>query len=119
LCSAAQDRSAVRSGALQPQNNCILELRHPTSDPLHRCIPEPTARLNAGRPTTRDRGIALALARSGDLECEFESLLFGVSGHDPLTLAGAAMLFVTVAAAAAAIPARAASRVDPVASLRQ
>jgi hypothetical protein len=46
-------------------------------------------------------------------------LLFGVSSYDPLTLVGASVLFVLVAIAAAALPSRAAARVNPVLALRQ
>jgi predicted permease len=56
---------------------------------------------------------AVALARSA------ESLLFGVSSLDPLAVAGAAMALLVLAAVAAAIPARAAARIDPVLALRQ
>jgi putative ABC transport system permease protein len=48
-----------------------------------------------------------------------QTLLFGVSSVDPMALGGAAGVFLTVAGLAAAIPARAASRVDPVLALRQ
>jgi predicted lysophospholipase L1 biosynthesis ABC-type transport system permease subunit len=41
-----------------------------------------------------------------------QTLLFGVSSVDPMALGGAAGVFLTVAGLAAAIPARAASRVD-------
>ena len=60
-------------------------------------------------------GCAVALAVTRWIE----SLLFGVSGADPLTIVGAATVFLLVAAAAAALPARAATRVDPVLALRQ
>jgi predicted permease len=47
------------------------------------------------------------------------SVLYGVSSYDPLTLGGASLLFVLVAIAAAALPSRAAARVNPVLALRQ
>ena len=47
-----------------------------------------------------------------------QSLLVGVSASDPITLATAAAVLLTVAACAAVVPARRAARVDPVISLR-
>lgn len=46
-------------------------------------------------------------------------LLYGVSSYDPLTLAGASVIFLLVAIAAGALPSRAAARVNPVLALRQ
>ena len=46
------------------------------------------------------------------------SLLYGVSSVDPLTFAGAALLFSLVAAIATYVPARRAARLDPLAALR-
>jgi ABC-type lipoprotein release transport system permease subunit len=45
------------------------------------------------------------------------SLLFDVEPTDPITLAGAAFLLVAVTAMAAYLPARRASRVDPLFAL--
>jgi predicted permease len=59
-------------------------------------------------------GCALAVAGTRTLG----SLLFGVSPLDLPTLAGATALIAAVALAAAYIPARAASRVDPMLALR-
>lgn len=48
-----------------------------------------------------------------------ESLLFGVPVHDPATFIGVAALLVAVSTPAAFIPARRATKVDPVIALRQ
>jgi putative ABC transport system permease protein len=59
-------------------------------------------------------GCALALVATRGLR----SLLYGVSATDPLTFAGASLAFVAVALLASFAPARRATRVDPVQSLR-
>jgi ABC-type antimicrobial peptide transport system permease subunit len=46
-------------------------------------------------------------------------LLYGVSSDDPVTLLGACIVFAIVAVLAAALPSRAAVRVDPALALRQ
>jgi predicted permease len=48
-----------------------------------------------------------------------QSLLYGVSPRDPLTIAGVAGLFIATAFLASSIPALRASRVDPLIALRQ
>jgi putative ABC transport system permease protein len=55
---------------------------------------------------------SLALSRS------LTSLLFGVSATDPITFLEVALLLIFVALAACYIPARRASRLDPVIALR-
>ena len=47
-----------------------------------------------------------------------ESMLFGVTSHDPATFMTAPLLLVTVALAACAIPAWRAANIDPVTVLR-
>jgi len=59
-------------------------------------------------------GAAVAIASTGVLR----ALLFGVEPTDPLTFATMVLLFVAVAVLACYIPARRASKVDPIAALR-
>jgi ABC-type antimicrobial peptide transport system permease subunit len=47
-----------------------------------------------------------------------DTLLYGVSAHDPLMMIYAAATFLAVAAVAAAMPARRAARIDPLRALR-
>jgi putative ABC transport system permease protein len=62
-------------------------------------------------------GIAGALALTRVL-VSFSAFLFGVKAYDPFTLAGVTLLFVVVAAVACWLPARRASRTDPLVALR-
>ena len=57
------------------------------------------------------------IAASG-LTRYLEGMLFGVTPLHPATFAGASMLFITVALAAAYMPASRATRVDPMVALR-
>jgi predicted permease len=59
-------------------------------------------------------GLPLAFASSRTLR----TLLFGISDADPVTFAGAAIFFLVLGLAAAAVPARRAARIDPVVALR-
>jgi putative ABC transport system permease protein len=63
-------------------------------------------------------GIVAGLVGALTLSRLLGSLLFGVSAVDPLTYAGAIMLFGMVALLACYIPARRAARVDPMVTLR-
>ena len=63
-------------------------------------------------------GIALGLPAAVGLSRLVESQLFGIQPHDPLTLAAATIGLALVSAAAGYLPARRATRVNPVQALR-
>ncbi len=63
-------------------------------------------------------GIVIGLAASLALNRVVESLLVGVGSTDPITFAGIPAILLSVAMVASYIPARRATRVDPVAALR-
>jgi predicted permease len=63
-------------------------------------------------------GVAVGLAISALAAQLLASLLYGISALDSATFCGVAILILAVAAAASLIPARRATRVDPVVSLR-
>jgi ABC-type antimicrobial peptide transport system permease subunit len=65
-------------------------------------------------------GVALALGLSAALALThlLSSQLYGVTATDPLTFAAAAALLAAVAMAASFLPARRATKIDPVETLR-
>jgi predicted permease len=63
-------------------------------------------------------GIALGLGAALTTTRWLESLLFGLKPSDPLTIGLAALILLAVAAIAGYLPARRASRVDPLVALR-
>jgi putative ABC transport system permease protein len=62
--------------------------------------------------------VALGLIGSFAATRLMSSLLFGVSATDPLTYGGVAILLAAVALFACLIPARKATKVDPMIALR-
>lgn len=63
-------------------------------------------------------GLALGMIVSRVLASALGSLLFGVKSGDPLTFIGMGALLIAVAAVAGYVPARRASRIDPMVALR-
>jgi putative ABC transport system permease protein len=63
-------------------------------------------------------GVVIGLGAAFALARWMETLLFGVRPTDPLTFAGIAAVLSLVSLAASLIPARRATRVDPLVSLR-
>jgi ABC-type antimicrobial peptide transport system permease subunit len=64
-------------------------------------------------------GAGLGLTAAFALSRFLESLLFGVTTHDPATFAGVAALLAIVSAFAVVIPARRATMVNPMVALRK
>jgi ABC-type antimicrobial peptide transport system permease subunit len=64
-------------------------------------------------------GLALGLAGAYGLSQVLTELLTGVTATDPVTFASITVLLSAVAGAACLIPARRASRLDPVVALRE
>jgi putative ABC transport system permease protein len=64
-------------------------------------------------------GVALGLIAAGLLARLMAGLLFGIAPRDPITFAAGAALLLSIALAASYVPARRASRVEPVTALRE
>jgi putative ABC transport system permease protein len=64
-------------------------------------------------------GLAIGLAASLVLARYLQSLLFGVTAHDATVFAGVTVVLLAVAAAACCLPARRATRIDPMEALRE
>jgi ABC-type antimicrobial peptide transport system permease subunit len=64
-------------------------------------------------------GVALGVAAALALTRVMATLLVGVSPRDPVTLIGGAALLLAVAIVASYIPALRASRIEPMAALRE
>ena len=71
------------------------------------------ARLPWNRP-----GLVAGMLASIAAERFVNALLYGVSPRDPLTIAAVALLLMLVGLAASYLPARRATRIDPVTALR-
>jgi predicted permease len=67
---------------------------------------------------TTGAGVTIGIAGSLVLTRAIQSLLFGVSAADPVTLAGVALLLGSAALLASYVPARRATEVDPMVALK-
>jgi len=63
-------------------------------------------------------GVVAGLAGSIALSRSFETMVFGIEPTDPVTYAGVVLVLLCTAAGASLIPARRASKVDPMVALR-
>jgi putative ABC transport system permease protein len=64
-------------------------------------------------------GIAVGLVISLLVGRALSTMLFGISAPDPISLAGASVILIAVAALACYFPVRSASQVDPMVALRE
>jgi len=63
-------------------------------------------------------GVVIGIAAAISLARYLATLLFNVRAHDPATLASVAVMLLAIALAASAMPARRATKVDPMVALR-
>jgi putative ABC transport system permease protein len=63
-------------------------------------------------------GVAVGSVTSLAVTRYLGAMMYGITAHDPLTFGGVALLLVLVAAGASWIPARRATRIDPLVALR-
>jgi putative ABC transport system permease protein len=63
-------------------------------------------------------GVILGLGAAALLSRSMANLLFGITAHDPLTFAAGGVILLVVALCASYVPARRATRVEPVIALR-
>jgi ABC-type antimicrobial peptide transport system permease subunit len=63
-------------------------------------------------------GVGIGLAVAAAAARMMQQMIYGVGPSDPLTLAGVTLILVAVALVASYLPARRASRVDPLTALR-
>ena len=83
-------------------------------------LPLAVAGLHHGDVQHGDGLAGLAVGAAGAVIAAhwIDHLLFGISAHDPLTMGGAALVFLCIAAGAAILPARRAARISPLRALR-
>jgi len=63
-------------------------------------------------------GLVLGLAASLAMSCVLQGMLFGITGHDPVTYGAVALLLCAAALLACWLPARRATRMSPLIALR-
>jgi len=63
-------------------------------------------------------GVVIGLSVAFAISRAISALLFGVAPSDPATFGGVPLIFIAVASLASYIPARRATRVDPLVALR-